>query len=59
MAGSRGVFDRELRLRKRAAADLRSLSSEWRVVVLDIVYVLGVFALFVIVGLVGKAVEKL
>lgn len=27
--------------------------------VLDIVYVLGVIALFVIVGLVGKAVEKL
>lgn len=28
-------------------------------VVLDIVYVLGVIVLFVIVGLVGKAVEKL
>jgi hypothetical protein len=27
--------------------------------VLDIVYVLGVIALFVIVGLIGKAVEKL
>jgi len=27
--------------------------------VLDIVYVLGVIALFAIVGLIGKAVEKL
>lgn len=27
--------------------------------VLDVVYVLGVLALFVIVGLIGKAVEKL
>lgn len=28
-------------------------------VVLDIVYVLGVIALFVVIGLLGKAVEKL
>ncbi|MGM1018671.1 MAG: hypothetical protein ACQEW8_14150 [Actinomycetota bacterium] len=48
-----------MRLRRRAAADPLSLSSEWSLVVLDIVYVLGVLALFVTVGLVGKAVEKL
>ncbi|WP_272896922.1 hypothetical protein [Aeromicrobium sp. PE09-221] len=38
---------------------LLSLFSEWSFVVLDIVYVLGATALFVVVGLLGKAVEKL
>jgi hypothetical protein len=35
------------------------LSRDRSPVVLDVVYVLGVIALFVIVGLIGKAVEKL
>lgn len=29
------------------------------ILVLDIVFVLGIIALFVVVGLIGKAVEKL
>ena len=38
---------------------LLSLVIRMELVVLDIVYVLGVIALFVVVGLLGKAVEKL
>jgi len=32
---------------------------EWSCLVLDVVYVLGALALFVLVGLIGRAVEKL
>jgi hypothetical protein len=55
------VFDRELRPRFRVVrlVVLLSLVLRMELVVLDIVYVLGVIALFVVVGLLGKAVEKL
>lgn len=55
------VFDRELRPLFRVArlAVQLSLVIRMELVVLDIVYVLGVIALFVVVGLLGKAVEKL
>ena len=54
-------FDRELRPLFRVArlVVLLSLVIRMELVVLDIVYVLGVIALFVVVGLLGKAVEKL
>lgn len=57
----RRVFDRELRPLFRVArlVVLLSLVIRMELVVLDIVYVLGVIALFVVVGLLGKAVEKL
>ncbi|GAA3669194.1 hypothetical protein GCM10022376_06140 [Yimella lutea] len=57
----RRVFDRELRPRFRVVrlVVLLSLVLRMELVVLDIVYVLGVIALFVVVGLLGKAVEKL
>jgi hypothetical protein len=32
---------------------------EWSPAVLDLVYVLGAIALFVLIGLIGKAVERL
>ncbi len=38
---------------------IAAASFRMELVVLDLVYVLGVIALFVIVGLLGKAVEKL
>lgn len=37
----------------------RAISSPEGATVLDIVYVLGIIAVFVLVGLVGKGVEKL
>jgi len=43
----------------RPAFTRMPLPSEMESSVLDLVYVLGVIALFVIVGLLGKAVEKL
>ncbi|WP_156366345.1 hypothetical protein [Microbacterium sp. No. 7] len=56
----RRVFDQESRRQVGARARIaaRSLRSS-ESVVLDIVYVLGVLALFALVGLIGRAVEKL
>lgn len=48
-----------MRTRIGCAVAPRSPSSEWSFIVLDIVYALGVIALFAAVGLIGKAVEKL
>lgn len=42
-----------------AAANPRSSSFRTEPAVLDVVYVLGVVALFMVVAIVGKAVEKL
>ena len=56
---TRRVFDRELR--PSAAYEQLRLPSVpgMELSVLDLVYVLGVIALFVVVGLLGRAVEKL
>lgn len=43
----------------RAAADVLPRKFEWSLEVLDLIYVVGVIVLFAIVGLIGKAVEKL
>jgi len=44
---------------RRAAADALPREFEWSLEVLDLIYVVGVVVLFAIVGLIGKAVEKL
>ncbi|MFP3465334.1 hypothetical protein [Leifsonia sp. SIMBA_070] len=49
-----GIAPHGARRSDRAVAVLRTES-----LVLDVVYVLGAIALFVIVGLLGRAVEKL
>lgn len=43
----------------RADVPARKPVSRMEPVVLDLVYVLGAIALFVVIGLIGKAVEKL
>ncbi|WP_154546603.1 hypothetical protein [Scrofimicrobium canadense] len=55
------MFNRELHPLFRVArlVVLLSLVIRMEIVVLDIVYALGVIALFVVIGLLGKAVEKL
>lgn len=54
------VFDRDSCLTRHAAPDpWGPLLSEWSPSVLDLVFVLGVITLFVILGVLGKAVEKL
>ena len=45
--------------RIRAPTPSGSLSQKRSPLVLDVIYVLAVIALFVAVGLIGKAVEKL
>ncbi len=53
------VLDRDLRPSGRAAANPAAAVLRMESLVLDLLYVLGVIVLFVIVGLVAKAVEKL
>lgn|GEM_PF-1317312 len=44
---------------RRAGLTRSPDTTKWELLVLDIVYVLGVLALFALVGLIGKAVERL
>lgn len=53
------MLDRDLRPSGRAAANPAAAVLRMESLVLDLLYVLGVIVLFVIVGLVAKAVEKL
>jgi len=53
------VFDRIHAPSGPRGSCTEAAESEWSPVVLDIVYALGVIALFVVVGLLAKAVEKL
>jgi hypothetical protein len=53
------VFHRETRPVRAPSRPGAALLPESESLVLDVVYVLGAIALFVIVGLIGKAVEKL
>ncbi|MCR2784832.1 MULTISPECIES: hypothetical protein [unclassified Microbacterium] len=59
LGGGRAELDQELRPVGRAASTRVPDLANWSLFVLDLVYVLGVIALFVTVGLLGKAVEKL
>lgn len=59
-SGPEWVFDRELRpLLGRAVRGFTTAAVRTEFLVLDIVYVLGVIALFVVIGVLGRAVEKL
>ncbi len=53
------VSDRVLRLIHGARAARRPAPFETELLVLDVVFVLGVIALFVLVGFLAEAVEKL
>lgn len=53
------AFDRELRRTSAHGPEPGLVRVRTESLVLDVVYVLGVIVLFVLVGLVAKAVEKL
>jgi hypothetical protein len=60
LSGSGRVFDRGLRPHLGSPVSVRAaVVLRMELLVLDIVYVLGVIVLFVVVGFLGKAVEKL